>query len=293
MIVHRRAMTKMSRTVVSGAVSGNHAGGVEERQRRRASWAALLVLVPLGVAACGGGPSEDIVSQQSGLGLNIIPQGLTCGVAYKAGSNHVVDGTCFGFKTIDSPVGTVWPVKIDGDSGAPSGTHFTHQYNPTFSPSYDTRNLVLPQGAVCGLQRTNNSPGLTCIGKDPRNFACPDGWTWRFGNDAGSDGLIRWVWCEYNDDMHNCPNGSCLGSMPQGMACGMTDTDLLPFTDFAGRCGGCQTGGTNCPNSLGQNTQKCPNGFVWSYATPPNSPGSGFYDAGRPAGQGLGWCRKL
>jgi len=243
---------------------------------------AAPLALGLGLSGCGEEPAQDEVSATtSGLGLSFLPQGLTCGGAYKNGSSKIVDGVCNGAKTLSSSGSNLYSVKSDGDAGLGSGSGFYHQYFTKFATPYDTTNLILPQGTVCGFKHTAHGDTETCIGSDPERGNCPAGWTWRMGQDANAPNGSNFVWCEYNDSHNNCPGGSCLSSMPSGMMCGMTDT-----TFPNGMCQGMATG-TGIRNIM------CPIGYAWSYATAPNAPGTGYYDAGRPIGQGLGFCTKI
>jgi len=238
----------------------------------------------LGLPGCGAEPGNDDVDvTNSALGLNITPTGLTCGVAYKNGSNRIVDGVCAGAATLSTPpLGSAFTFYSDGDAGLSNGNGFYHQSYRLFTAgNYDTSNLNLPQGTVCGFKHTGHGDPERCIAADPELGNCPFGWTLRIGGDAGASSGSNYVWCEYNDSHGNCPGNTCVGSLPSGTACGMVDSDR-----GNGFCEGVLTGAQRFA------TGNCPGGFTWSYASPPNGLGSGFYDAGRSSGHGLGWCRK-
>jgi hypothetical protein len=74
------------------------------------------------------------------------------------------------------------------------------------------------------------------------------------------------VWCEYQDPHDLCTTTACqVDNQPFGLVCGITDNDRNN-----GQC-------------LGQlTTSGCPAGFT-RY---------GYFDDGRSAGHGVGWCAK-
>jgi hypothetical protein len=242
--------------------------------------AVALPFTLLGLGACGAEPEGDLESTTGALGVSAFPDGLTCGLSYLNGP-PVVDGTCEGVHTLANPLPFHfgWAKQYDGDSGLPSGNGFYHQRRTLLnSPQPDTSNVILPQGTACGFKHTARGDTEKCFGLDPELGNCPFGWTRRIGGDSTAPGGSNFVWCEYNDSNHTCDFGSCLGSMPSGLACGISDNDRSPR-------GSCQrlTSGI-APN-------QCPAGYRWSFITTTNA-GSGYYDAGRSGGHGIGWCAK-
>jgi len=212
-----------------------------------------------------------------------LPQGMTCGLTYVnestewwLGTNRLID--CAGAVTIYQCPWQSWPCTekadgyynvFDGDFGLASHFGFYHQELASVPGAvYDaslSAQLRIPQGTVCGLQHTYNSPGKTCLGVDSR-WGCPSGWVRRSAVDDNSDGQHAWVWCEYQDPNHFCTDLTCINSMPRGAVCGVTGTDSWE----AGLCAGKAT------------AQGCPTGWERH----------GYFDDGRPGGQGVGWCIK-
>lgn len=106
------------------------------------------------------------------------------------------------------------------------------------------------------------------MGFDPVYGQCPVGWVARGGFDANSL-LGFWVWCEYQDPNNFGADGSWTATVPAGLACGMSHND----GGSPGYCLGIDTrniyGPANCPSPMFR---------------------SGFFDDGRAAGRGVGWC---
>lgn len=97
-------------------------------------------------------------------------------------------------------------------------------------------------------------------------FSCPAGWVQKISTDMNAASGCGFSWCEYQDPNNLCTTTACkLDNQPVGLVCGITDGDRNN-----GQCQGILT------------TQGCPAGYVRS----------GFYDDGRPAGHGVGWCQK-
>jgi hypothetical protein len=126
-------------------------------------------------------------------------------------------------------------------------------------------------GTACGFKDNCNNSGLTCIGFDPAH-SCPPGWVAKVGSDSNAPGSCNggpggFVWCEYQDPNALCTTGSCpLTDQPSGIVCGIDDNDR-----HNGQCLGVQTDSV------------CPPG--WAH--------KGWYDDGRSAGHGIGWCTKV
>jgi len=140
-------------------------------------------------------------------------------------------------------------------------------YDNNVGPEH-AADLLLPKGTVCGVI-FNAIPA--CV---PGFGGCPTGWTEKEAYDANAPfASNKWAWCEYDDQFNVCPGGSCVNSsLPDGMTCGLTHNSPSEAATGLGNC-------------LGVDTRfGCPPGFVHSPS---------FYDDGRPAGEGLGWCAKL
>jgi hypothetical protein len=254
-------------------------------QRRRSNVATmpafgLSVLITLGLTALGCLGGEDATETKIGAlvpgpGINASPQGLTCGMAYYSGSTPIVDNTCVGRLTKEQAPAVGFALVNDGDRGASSGSGFYHQgwttSDPaivTSGPNENTDQLELPPGTACGFKELCNDAGQTCMGYDPAQNHCPPGWAARVSSDLGAPGGCNFVWCEYLDPNHTCPLGSSCAAtsgFARGTACGINDNDRN-----TGSCFGVVT----------TQTSTCPSGYTKF----------GFYDAGRRAGHGIGWC---
>jgi hypothetical protein len=212
-----------------------------------------------------------------------LPQGLTAGMAYLTlvGPNKVeaTGGVALGNQTPQTN-GDGFIVRSDGDFGSPRNFGFYHQelgQGGVSDPALSD-NLKLMKGAACGFHHTRNTPGLTCMGHDPAQRDCPNGWQARnhFDMSSGSDGACGdlndqahcgyFVWCEYQD-----PHGVCEGDAA---------TDCGYWAKFIGYTMGIASNTDRNGTSLALGTN-CPGG--WSPRTP-------FFDMGRSSGQGLSWC---
>lgn len=116
------------------------------------------------------------------------------------------------------------------------------------------------RGAVCGFGHTGNAPTVTCFDRvvyspAQRLVTCPTGFTANTYPDANSPGH-SWYWCAKNS---STLNGATL---QRGYTCGMHGSGSV------GYCGTAAVT-TTCPANYTQ---------------------VGFYDMGRPAGQGLMAC---
>lgn len=238
--------------------------------------------IGLGLSGCGGEPVDGDVSASASALYDVLPTGVTCGVTYKNGS-YVISSYC-NSSSIAHPSGLPngYITYSDGDAGLSNGNGFYHQsYNQFYSGYYDHANVNLPQGTVCGFKHTGHGDSSTCHGADPEKHEVPTGWTLRIGGDAGAPSGSNFTWYEYDDIYGNCTAGNC--SLPAGTACGMTDSDRGPN----GWCMGRPTGAHRWPEHSGDDN--CPAGFTWSGKI---AGGSGFWDAGRSSGHGIGWCVK-
>jgi hypothetical protein len=240
----------------------------------------LCLVLPLAAFACGAeGPAEPdepppIAGAIEPLGVNGLPAGLVCGIAYTdSGQTIVEQAYCQDpyYRTLPvygppyAPVN--WRKFFDGDYGLPAGHGFAHQSLLSGARPEDSAQLVLPRGTACGFKHSANTPSVTCMGLDPR-IGCPAGWAQRSVGDADSG--ERYYWCEYLDWYNTCPNMGCSSQVPRGTACGISNPDE---GSGVGYCNGYRI----------QPGYPCPNG--WTRL--------GFYDRGRSAGHGIGWCVKL
>lgn len=200
------------------------------------------------------------------------PEGMVCGISYSsnnASPTTVVNGSCAGHSTYGGKGASGYIIDLnDGDWGLKAGYGFAHQYYATSSAGvddYTSAYLKLPQGTACGFKHSQNTKLLKCMGHDPKT-SCPPGWTQRYAGDSKSSGGY-FQWCEYQDPHSYCNTTSCFASMPSGLACGVMHAAEA-------------TGVGYCNNV--KITSGCPSGFTRE----------GYYDWGRKAGQGIGWCRK-
>jgi len=231
------------------------------------------------LAGCSPDDNGGIELVQSALGVSGFPQGLTCGIAYRNGSNIVVNGACNSMPTMLGAAASGFHIANDGDFGLPAGTGFKHQaYNGDANVNSSNSNqLFLPKGAACGFKHTCNSNGETCLGFNPGANSCPPGWLPKTANDANAPSGCNFAWCEYQDPNNLCTGESCyLSGIPKGTACGITD-----FDKNNGQCLGVSTGQStngvaNCAGS--------PTNDFWA---------SNFFDAGRSSGHGVGFCEGL
>lgn len=223
-------------------------------------------------------------------------------------------GACNGVATAESPssifASTVghaaagYTYVFDGDVGNHGGEGFHHQEltadgggttsldliaNPDLS-----RNFVLPKGAACGFHSTGNSPGGTCMGFNPGwglgvesapppgTFApggmpvqpgCPPGWTARKAFDMSS-GSWHWVWCEYDDPNHRSIGRPTISV--SGVACGISHNAGAATAEDPG------------PTCMGYHPLD--GSSYGPYCLGGLQPSPGWFDQGRPAGVGLGFC---
>jgi hypothetical protein len=145
--------------------------------------------------------------------------------------------------------------------------------------------FVLPKGTACGLHNPYvpwpDHRNRTCMGYNPAKWfgwetddtthpaGCPPGWSPKQALDMGSS-WGHWIWCEYQDPRNLSPGAL---RTPDGVACGMG------LNEDPGRAVG-QCMGLNTDN--GQDLTACPANT--------NMKSSHWYDDGRSAGRGLGWC---
>jgi len=242
-----------------------------------------------------------------------LPQGLTCGLSYQTNEFTVTNycsgqptyvGNGFGTSSLNTPAPNytmVW----DKDNGFLYTTGraygFAHQELKACDPppapqnclagglsvaisGQDSKNFVLPQGAICGFHHTAFTPGRTCMGYNPTraftdiqndqtsgNVGCPPGWRAGRAFDVNS-GIDYWTWCAYDDPNHLSVTGNPrLANAAVGVACGAVDNN--PNNDRNGVCMGFY------PAYSGGQPQ-CPAGAT----------STGFYDDGDSAGRGLGFC---
>lgn len=197
-----------------------------------------------------------------------LPQGVTCGLIKRGKS--VFDPVYCVSSTYNTARGVTAPgyMLVAGDDrGDQSGTNFRGHgrlaSDSTVATTYPDR-FVLPQGTTCGFG-TNESgnPQVPCLGADPQ-FGCPRGWSRKYAHDA-SGGGHNWYWCEYDDPNRFCTGDCWTGRLPRGILCGLTHNAEGTGTGLCNRQ----------PTTSG-----CPSG--WNFY--------GYYDYGRPSGQGLGWC---
>ncbi len=248
--------------------------------------AAVLFLV--GFAACD--TAENVESKTSALAVSGWPQGLDCGLGYYRNGVDVVHGYCEGVSTGDATGNVCNPaymtrctngvscasgfgIGVDGDQGLCNPWGLYHQQLLSSTGGVTTANtdqLLLPKGTACGFKDNCHDNTLTCMGYDPAH-SCPPGWTAKVGSDINNPSSCNggpggYVWCEYQDPNNLC-TGSCqLADQPSGIVCGIDDNDR-----HNGQCLGMVT------------DSACPSG--WSR--------NGWFDDGRSAGHGIGWCTKI
>jgi len=247
----------------------------------KSPWIAVASLCAV-AAGCDGGPDPQDIAQAAAepertqrVGL---PTGFTCGLAYRRpGSGIHGNNECAGFTTLIhsttdtrcigenaplTPAGFAWVP--DGDRGLPSCNGFYH-FRFAGSNAIASTRFRVPRGTACGFKEACNDSGERCLGFDA-NVSCPAGWTQRIASDLNAPNGCGFVWCEYQDPHDLCTTAACrVDNQPFGLTCGITDSDRNN-----GQC-------------LGQpTTSGCPAGFT-RY---------GFFDDGRSAGHGVGWCAK-
>ena len=191
---------------------------------------------------------------------------------------------------------------VPGGQTAPGPWGFVYQAYaggtvPAATGSAGSDRFVLPKGAACGLAHTKSSPAAPvtgianddpgCMGFNPLDpspgLRCPPGWASRYMFDMNSgqgnsvppphpdcgDGLSTqpycgfWGWCEYQDPHNLCDSKCMRDAVLSGVAINLTSD-----TDTTGNAW-CGTG-TDC---------SCYGGGQ-----------SPYFDQGRSAGDGLGWC---
>jgi hypothetical protein len=232
-----------------------------------------IVLLPIVLVACGGPPAGDDVEAKTAAvtGVSALPQGLVCGMAYQWDSSTRLVNFCAGKNTFQPPYSNGFEQQYVGDRGLAYGNGFYDQsYASVYAASpFDSANLILPKGAVCGFKRGCFDFTTTCMGINAAEN-CPFGWRMKVGSDLNAPAGCNYNWCEYQDPNSLCPNGNCLPSIPTGLVCGLTDNDAGTDPFRKGQCLG-----------LDVNTQACPGGVMVR---------RGWYDWGRPSHHGLGWC---
>jgi hypothetical protein len=211
-----------------------------------------------------------------------LPQGLTAGMAYRwqqgAGTEVWTGGVALGIQTPQAGDGFI--IRSDGDAGAGAEYGFWHQElgaGGVIDPALSDR-LKLMKGAACGFHHTRNTPGRSCMGHDPAQRDCPNGWLARnhFDMSSGNDGACGdlndqehcdyFVWCEYLDN-----NSVCEGDAA---------TDCGYWAKFYGYTMG-----------IASNTDRNGTSVALGLTCPPGwSPRTGYFDLGRSSGQGLSWC---
>jgi hypothetical protein len=227
----------------------------------------------------GEGEDNDIETVTSAFESTGMPTGAVCGLAYRRpgsavyGNNH-----CEGFRTlvtfpnntlcaVDGPFPTTTNgyLKVaDGDRGLPACNGFYH-YRFNRVGTVDSRQYRLPRGTACGFKEACNNSGESCMGFDA-NVSCPPGWFKKSAWDLNAPSGCGFVWCEYQDPNNLCTAEPCISkNQPFGHVCGITDSDR-----DNGQCVGTPT------------TYGCPAGYT-RY---------GYFDDGRSAGRGVGWCAK-
>ncbi len=230
----------------------------------------LTPAVALAIAISGCADQQDqsetatTASETTTSALTSEIHGIACGLSYNPGINSQCDNVST--TTWNPPQDWPWDRQVDGDLGASKGLGFYHQSwhrNDVSAPDM----LVLPAGTTCGLKEGCVNTTETCFGFDTQ-VQCPPGWQRRHANDASAPSGCGFVWCEYLDPHFLCLGGSCLGNMPKGLTCGVTDGDN--YRD--GICMGLNVASNGCPS-----------GFFMR----------GPRDAGRPAGHGIKWCEKM
>jgi len=255
------------------------------REERMREWIQVgAMLAGLMFAGCGpgqrdpdrgsGGPATRSVTAVDGL-----PE-VTCGLQYVSDQSTVNGLGCNGIATYSSAGGLVplyqgpnqmyYIGKRDGDINKAIGFVHQDQIGRTgFANPQTSDRLKVPRGTACGFRRENSIENYDfCMGFDPQ-VGCAPGWTRKRANDANS--TVGWIWCEYDDPFGFCADGLCVNAtLPDGMTCGISVNS--PGDTVTGYC-------VNVDTRFG-----CPAGFVHSPS---------FYDDGRPAGQGLGWCARF
>jgi hypothetical protein len=204
-----------------------------------------------------------------------LPQGLTGGLAYYGYVGIATSGSVLGALTISSggdlAEGDGFAVRNDGDIGAPSGFGFYHQelVSGGTNDRGKAASFALLPGTACGYHHTQNSPGLTCMGLDPSNGTCPNGWVARKHFDMSS-GNGYWAWCEYQD-----PNSLC--AFPN-------TTDCLAKARYIG-----YTVGISSDTDSG-GAELADGGVCPAAGAPDEWRRTPFFDRGRGSGQGVSWC---
>jgi len=227
---------------------------------------------------CDGAP-DDGVEVTSALESTGLPSGAVCGLQYRRPGSIVYGTACEGVPAFNGPIAentlcagennpTVVPpgfaLERDGDRGLPVCNGFSHwRFNQ--ASGVDPRNFRLPKGTACGFKEACNNRGETCMGLDA-NVQCPMGWSKKVSSDLHAPSGCGFVWCEYQDPNNLCTTRACqYDNQPFGLVCGVTDNDRNN-----GQCQGIPT------------TSGCP----WGYSR------YGYFDDGRSAGHGVGWCAK-
>ena len=238
---------------------------------------AMMASVTLAACVWGCDGAPDVVDEVvSGLESTGLPNGATCGLAYRRPGSPVIGTGCEGVQTIEPSSAiclgwnqpTVRPpgfvLASDGDRGLPACYGFWHwRFNETSGA--DSTNFRLPKGTACGFKEACNNSGERCMGFDA-NVSCPAGWVKKLSSDLNAPNGCGFVWCEYQDPNNLCTSRACqYDNQPMGLVCGITDNDRNN-----GQCQGMLT----------------KNGCPWGYSR------YGFFDDGRSAGHGVGWCAK-
>jgi hypothetical protein len=229
----------------------------------------VVALCLWGCQQAPGEPSVELVAADLSSPVTRRPIGMMCGLSYKNLWERWVDGICAFSRTLGpEPPEPGYQVYIAGDTGLAPNDGFRHQAWAG-DPSQDSSQLYLPKGTDCGMKNGCWDHTATCMGMDPSQ-QCPYGWEKRSAADYKAPAGCVFEWCEYQDPGNLCPGGNC--PVPNGLTCGLTDNEGFANPNHIGRCLGKQTWAEGCPA-----------GFVRR----------GFYDNGRSAGKGVGWCEKL
>jgi len=284
-------------------------GGAETCQRECASdakcqaytWVRSGVQNPKAICWLKDGAPQPSSSANCVSGVKeSLPQGITGGLSYyvsgdpgtivdgsfvPGGPGLVVSGSVDGIQTLgdQSGLNSGWWLASDGDRGLHEGNGFYHKEllpEGGGSISRTPDRYILPEGAACGFHHTQNTPAKdghgTCMGMDPGQNQCPNGWIARRHFDMSSgngsfdcrkaEALLQpvacgyFVWCEYTDPYKLCEDPDCVFRATRRVTVGIESN-----TDDTGAA----------------LRQECPAGTIRT----------SFFDDGRPEGRGLSFCR--